>query len=294
MSRRKKHMKYDDSVGRIVGIGALTLGLTMAGCGGNISPAGSTSGSPSLVPGAQSGAPAGIASNQGVEDDSGITSPDRFRRHHRRHHGFCAAVTATQNFNGQAIAKHSWILFTSVAQFPGNQNGARVEMKDSKITLDDGLRNIRITGPDMSFTYGTPDVRLRFNPEGRLFKTGGWSMKAPLKTAGNDFLDDVAWRVTRALPGNIHNVTWSAKFYSRSDIQQMHWQWGGAVYTRLTDNYSRLAVKPLDDQKYPPYNNDKAGTPERYKGWVTQGATGGGGNNYTGVGGPTVNVTPCY
>jgi hypothetical protein len=279
-------MKYDDSVGRIVGIGALALGLTMAGCGGNISPAGSTSGNPGLVSGGQSLVPGGA--------DASAFDPDR--RHHRRHHhhGFCAAVTATQNFNGQAIAKGSWILFTSVTQFPGNQNGARVQMKDSKIILNDGRREIRITGPDMNLAYGTPNVRLRFNPEGKLFKTGGWSMKAPLKTAGNDFLDDIAWRVTRALPGNIQNVTWSAKFYSRSDIQQMHWQWGGAVYTRLTDNYSRLAVKPLDDQKYPPYNNDKAGTPERYKDWVTQGATGGGGNNYTGVGGPTVNVTPCY
>ncbi|HLY02684.1 MAG TPA: hypothetical protein VKR56_09340 [Candidatus Cybelea sp.] len=269
-------MKYDDSVGRIVGFGALALGLTMAGCAGNVSPIGSTSGGTGLVPGAQSGVPAGIA------------SPDKRHRHHR----YCAAVTATQNFNGQAIAKRSWILFTSVTQFPGNQNGARVQMKDSKIILNDGLRNYKIKGPDMDFRYGTPNVRLRFNP-GDKFALGGWSMKAPLKTAGNDFIDDIAWRVPRALPGNIKNVTWSAKFYSRSDIQQLKWQWGGAVYTRLTDSYRRLDVKPLDDQKYPPYNNDKAGTPERYKNWVTQGATGGGGNNYTGVGGPTVNVTPC-
>ncbi len=279
-------MKHHYTLSSIAGLGALASALLVAGCGGNISPAGSNSGSPGLVSGGQSLVPGGA-------DSSGFTSPDK-RRRHRHHHGFCAAVTASQNFNGQAIAKGSWILFTSVAQFPGNQNGARVEMKDSKITIDDGFRDVRITGPDMTFTYGTPNVRLRFNPEGKLFKTGGWSMKAPLKTAGQDFMDDIAWRVTRALPGNIQNVTWSAKFYSRSDIQQMQWQWGGAVYTRLTDNYSRLAVKPLDDQKYPPYNNDKAGTPERYKGWVTQGATGGGGNNYTGVGGPNVNVTPCY
>ncbi len=278
-------MKYDDSVGRIVGIGALALGLTVAGCGGNITPAGST-GSPGLVSGGQSLVPGA--------DTSGFTSPDRRHHHHHRHHhhGFCAAVTATQNFNGQAIAKRSWILFTSITQFPGNQNGAQVEMKDSKIVFSDGLHNYRVTGPDMTFRYGAPNVRLRFN-SGNKFTKGGWTMRAPLNTAGNDFIDDIAWRVTRDLPGNIQNVTWSAKFYSRSDIQQMHWQWGGAVYTRFTSNYSRLAVKPLDDQKYPPYNNDKAGTPERYKGWVAQGATGNGGNDYTGVGGPTVNVTPC-
>jgi len=203
-------------------------------------------------------------------------------------------VTASQNFNGHAIAKGSWILFTSATQFPGNQGALRVEMKDSKILFGDGLHNYKITGPDMTLTLtGSDRVRLRFNPVSK-FSAGGWDMKAPVNTGGNDFLDDMVWRVPHALPGNIQNVTWSAKFYSRSDVQQMHWQWGGAVYTRLTNNYSRLAVKPLDDQKYPPFNNDPAGTPERYKGWLTQGATGGGGNNYTGVGGPTVNVTPCY
>src|SRR5579863_6487232 len=153
MSRRKKHMKYDDSVGRIVGFGALALGLTMAGCAGNVSPIGSTSGGTGLVPGAQSGVPAGIA------------SPDKRHRHHR----YCAAVTATQNFNGQAIAKRSWILFTSVTQFPGNQNGARVQMKDSKITIDDGLRDIRIGGPEMNLTYGAANERLRFSRGNKFF-----------------------------------------------------------------------------------------------------------------------------
>jgi hypothetical protein len=279
-------MKHHYRLSSVAGLGALASALLVAGCGGNLSPAGTTSGSPGLVSGGQSLASSGA-------DTSGFTSPDKRRRHRHHHQGFCAAVTASQNFNGQAIAKGSWILFTSVTQFPGNQNGARVQMKDSKITIDDGLRDIRISGPDMNLAYGAPNVRLKFNA-GNKFTQGGWTMRAPLKTAGNDFIDDIAWRVTRALPGNIQNVTWSAKFYSRSDVQQMHWQWGGAVYTRLTSNYSKLAIKPLDDQKYPPYNNDNAGTPERYKGWVTQGATGGGGNNYTGVGGPTVNVTPCY
>jgi hypothetical protein len=103
-------MKYDDSVGRIVGIGALALGLTVAGCAGNVTPVGSPSGGAGLVPAGQSAA---------------LVSPDR-RRH--QHHGYCAAVIATQNFNGQAIAKGSWILFTSVTQFPGNHGALRVDM----------------------------------------------------------------------------------------------------------------------------------------------------------------------
>ncbi len=263
-------MRHHLRLTSMAGLGALASALLVAGCGGNVTPAGSTAGSPGLAPVGQSLVASG-------------------------HHGHCAAIELAQNFNGQAIAKGSWILFTSITQFPGNQGAARVEMKDSTIRFSDGLHNYTVNGPDMAFTYDK-SLRFRFkdvfknrNP----FLPGSWTMSAPTNTGGNDFLNDIAWRVRRDLPGNLKNVTWSAKFYSRSDIQQMHWQWGGAVYTRLSKNYSKLAVKPLDDQKYPPYNNDKAGTPERYKNWVTQGATGGGGNNYTGVGGPTVNVTPC-
>ena len=32
-------------------------------------------------------------------------------------------------------------------------------------------------------------------------------MKAAVNTGGNNFLDDVVYRVTRGLPGNLQNVT---------------------------------------------------------------------------------------
>lgn len=281
-------------IARMASLGAVALALVLGGCSQSGNPMGPTAGAPGIMPGGQAGTPVGIAqNNQADEDSADVTSPDGFHRHHHHHHrGFCAPVTIQQNFNGQAIAKGSWILFTSVAQFPGNQNGARIEMKDSKVVFSDGIHNYTVKGPDSTFTYGTANVRLRYDPPTRR-NANGWVMRAPMKTAGRDFLTDMVYRVPHALPGNIQNVTWSARFYSRSAIQQVQWQWGGAVYTRLSDSYQRLAVKPLDDQKYPPYNNDQAGTPERFKGWVTQGATGGGGNNYTGVGGPNQNVQPC-
>jgi hypothetical protein len=280
-------MKHHYRLTSIAGLGALASALLVAGCGGNVTPSGSTSGSPGL--------PVGQSLVQSGADSSGFMSPDKRRRHRHHHQGYCAAIEIAQNFNGQAIAKGSWILFTSATQFPGNQGAARVEMKDSRIRFSDGLHNYTVNGPDMAFTYDK-NLRLRFNDgfKGKNPFAGGWTMSAPTNTGGNDFLDDMVYRVPHALPGNIQNVTWSAKFYSRSDIQQMHWQWGAAVYTRLSKNYSKLGIKALDDNHYPPYNSDSAGTPERYKGFVTQGATGGGGGNYTGMGGPTQNVTPCY
>ena len=66
---------------------------------------------------------------------SGVT-PDKRKRHH--HGGSCLAVTLTQHFNGQAIPKGAWMLFTSIAQFPGNHGALRVQMKDSKIYYFDG------------------------------------------------------------------------------------------------------------------------------------------------------------
>lgn len=277
---------------RLAGLGAIALGLTLAGCGGMSNPLGGSA-SPSLA-GGQGMAPTAVSVNQDASDMSGVT-PDKKKHHHRG--GYCAAVTLTQHFNGQAIPKGAWMLFTSVAQFPGNHGALRVEMKDSKIYFFSGNHNKAIGGPDMTETLGPANVRLRFNGMGGKFgkgSNGGWMMKAPVNTGGNNFLDDVAVRVNHPLPGNLQNVTWSAKFYSRSDIQQMHWQWGAAMYTKLTTNYQKLGVKPLDDQKYPPYNNDPAGTPERYKGWYDQQGGGTGGQHYTGVGGPNANVTPCF
>lgn len=64
-------------------------------------------------------------------------------------------------------------------------------------------------------------------------------------------------------------------------------------YTRFGRNYRKLDVKPIDDGRYPPYNSDRAGTPEAFKRYVTAGGTGDGGRDYTGVLGAKVAVMPC-
>jgi hypothetical protein len=276
---------------RLAGLGAMALGLTLAWCGGTATPFGGSS-VPGLA-GGQGGNPNAVVTSPSAPDASGV-QPDRRRHHH--HYGYCVAVSLSQHFNGQAIPRGAWMLFTSVTQFPGNHGALRVEMRDSRIYLFDGYRNHAIKGPDMVETIGTAQLRLKYGKFGRFFQRfgNGWMMKAPSNTGGNDFLNDIVYHVPHDIPGNLQNVTWSAKFYSKSDIQQMHWQWGAAQYSHLSMNYARLGIKPLDDNHYPPYNNDPAGTPERYKGWWDQQGGGTGGPPYTGAGGPTANVTPCY
>jgi hypothetical protein len=58
---------------------------------------------------------------------------------------------------------------------------------------------------------------------------------------------------------------------------------GRAVYTSFSTDYTKLGVKPVDDNQASSYkNSDYAGTPESFTAYVTGGATGGGGSNYTG------------
>src|SRR5262249_2005178 len=52
--------------------------------------------------------------------------------------------------------------------------------------------------------------------------------------------------------------------------------------------------KPIDANNHNPYlNSDHAGTPENFKSYVTGGATGGGGSNYTGSLSATASVVPA-
>jgi hypothetical protein len=73
----------------------------------------------------------------------------------------------------------------------------------------------------------------------------------------------------------------------------VQWHFGAAAYTNLPIDYTTLNVKPCDDANASNYpNNDHAGTPEAFKVYLTAGATGGGGNNYTGNASPNVQTTP--
>ncbi|HLY02685.1 MAG TPA: hypothetical protein VKR56_09345 [Candidatus Cybelea sp.] len=261
----------------LAGLGTTVLALLIAGCGG----AGSQLGS----------APAG----QGLMPSStGVSDAMTFDRHHR--HRACAATANTWKFNNTAISKGSWLYFASIFTVPGPKQAEKITMTDSKITFVVGNKTVRLKGPDMVATVdssGTVHLKFKGRKFGRFFGDNGeFKLVAPEGTAGNDFLNAVAWRVTRDIPGNMQNVTWSGKFYSKTGTKFM-WKWGAAVYTRLSKDYKRLDVKALDDQKYPPYNNDSAGTPERYKNFVTAGGTGNGHNQYIGAPSPPTNVTPC-
>ena len=107
------------------------------------------------------------------------------------------------------------------------------------------------------------------------------------------FMGGFGYHVPVALPGGIKPVTWKATFSSDRPGVSLEWQWSAAVYTSF-DAPGLLGVKPVDDPKASAYkNSDRAGTPESFKRFVTAGAAGAGGTDYTGHATPPTLVRPC-
>lgn len=215
-------------------------------------------------------------------------APGRFLPLESRRRQDCDAVSNSLNFNGAPIPRGSYLWFTSVIAAPVTDQPMRLTMTTSQVTFTAGRVHYRVFGPNMRLTLSAKQaVHLRFRS-----LWDDWRLGAPYGTNGNDMIDAMAYRLPFALPRNIQNVTWSAKFFSDAN-QAIHWRWGAAVYSRFAEHYEKLGVKPLDDAHYPPYNADRAGTPEAFKLFLARGGTGNGGRDFTGALGAPVTVTPC-
>lgn len=149
---------------------------------------------------------------------------------------------------------------------------------------------IRFDSAVISFggtNYTVPATTIIYSPSATvaetIFVNGEWQTTVPVALAGNAFLSGLALPVSANLPGGINPVTWTGTFRTNARGAELKWKWAAAVYTQFASSYGAAGVKPVDGSKYSPYNNsDKAGTPEDYRNFVTAGARGGGGSNYTG------------
>ena len=106
----------------------------------------------------------------------------------------------------------------------------------------------------------------------------------PVGYNGNVFLSGYAFQVPAGgQKGGINPVTWSGDFSTNESGLSFQWKWAAAVYTSFTSSLNSVGAKPIDGDKLNPYSNsDHAGTPESFKAFVTGGARGGGGSNWTG------------
>jgi hypothetical protein len=201
--------------------------------------------------------------------------------------------TITGSFNGTAIAAGNTIWFDAAFTASGLPKNAPVQIHvvNSQISF---------TANGTTYNQAAPDADIVLTPGGTSASTsydpteGEWDVSAPSGIGGKIFMDSVGLPVpSGGLPGGIKNVTWTAGFWSDTAGVSVNWSWGAAVYSTFGVDYTTLGVKPVDNNTLSTYlNGDKAGTPEAFKPYVIAGATGGGGNNYTGNFTPAKAVQP--
>jgi len=204
--------------------------------------------------------------------------------------GTSGTSTVSSNFNGTAIPAGDTVWFSSVMKVSG--------LNPSQTTT------IRFTGQSISVagsSKSVPDAVVTFSPSATTATTSfdtatnTWETTVPVSgLAGNVFLSGFELPVPGGLPGGLNPVSWTGTFVSATSGLKVNWQWAAAVYKSFNGDYNALGVKPVDDNQASVYqNSDHAGTPENYKQFVTGGARGGGGSNFTGSLSPTGSISPC-
>lgn len=195
----------------------------------------------------------------------------------------------SSNFNGTAISSGRTLWFNSIIS-PSNlgTGTATVWLSDATVTF---------TANSTNYVLPVPDAVVTFAPSGTIatsFSGGTWQTTTHKSgLAGNTWLSGFGY-ASPGLPGGINPVTWQGHFWTDVPGLTLNWQWSAAVYTSFNTDYSTLNVKPIDDNASvgPWFNADKAGVPEAYKSFVTGGARGGGGSNWTGSMSATGSVVP--
>jgi hypothetical protein len=150
-----------------------------------------------------------------------------------------------------------------------------------------------------NFTLSVPDATVTFDPTVTFatttFSGGQWVTLAPSSgLPGNTLLSGFAYQVPANVPPGIKNVTWSGTISPDTPGVSIQWKWAAGVFPNFNSDYNALGIKPVDGTSHNQYpNSDHAGTPENFKSFVIQGATGGGASNYTGSLSGTAKVGPC-
>jgi len=139
-------------------------------------------------------------------------------------------------------------------------------------------------------TYVVPDATILFSPTATTASThfdsatNRWISIVPVSRAGADpFMTGLGLMLPNGLAGGQNPVIMQATFSSDANVS-IDWQWSAAVYTQFNSDYNNLGVLSVD-------GGGQSGTPTNYERFVTGGARGGGGSNFTGSNSATGHVT---
>jgi len=199
------------------------------------------------------------------------------------------------NFNATPIPSGRTIWFSSVLQANGlGSSPVTVRLENAKVTFktSTALHTVSLPNATVTFTPGLSSASTSYDNG-----TQSWNTSVPSELVGNAFLSGAGFSVPTNLPGGIRPVNFTGTFVSDTPGVTVTWKWAAAVYTSFNTDPSQLGVKPVFDytnnlSSY--HNSDRAGTPEAYKSFVTSGAKGFGGRNYTGDYSNGASLTACF
>lgn len=110
------------------------------------------------------------------------------------------------------------------------------------------------------------------------------------------FITGVPFQIpSGGLPAELDPVTWSMAATTDVVDLDFKWSWGAAVYSNFTTDLQNIGVKPVEDDKFNPYqdNHYKAAAPIFFVDDLKPGGTGDGGNKYTGSPSGSEDILPC-
>jgi hypothetical protein len=209
-----------------------------------------------------------------------------------------APSTNASNFNGTAIPSGDFIWFNANFSASGiPSSGATIAFTGSTITFT----------ADQTYTVNVPNAQITFSPSAACSSTSfdtasnTWMTTVPLEGSDEIFLSGVAFSVPAGFSKVQGAVTWQGSFAANTTGISLGWKWGAAVYKAFSLDYNVLGVKPTHTRTCLYSNSDHAGTPEGvdpnsgdlFKSFVTGGARGGGGSNWTGSWSGTQNIEVC-
>lgn len=207
-----------------------------------------------------------------------------------------AQSTITSNFNGTSLDPGDWVWFNANFTVKGvPSTGATITFTNSAISF-----------AGTQLLSSVPNAQITFSPSATCSSTtfdamtNTWITTVPVSGDDEILLSGLAVPVpaTGTLGGP--DVSWTGNFNS-SGVSglSLQWKWGAAVYTSFSTDYNSLAVKAGHQTACGKPNGDHAGTPEGvnnsdqpWKQFVTGGARGGGGSNWTGSWSGTQSVSP--
>lgn len=194
------------------------------------------------------------------------------------------------NFNGTPIhaAPGTTVWFSSVMKASGLGSDPVTIRVDQATITSAAFGTVSVPNATVTFTPGAGSATTSYDAG-----TNTWVTSVPTGLGGNTFLDGVALPVPNGLSGGIKDITWTMNFTTDTPGVTVKWQWAAAVYTSFSTDYDAIGVKPVDANSVSAYlNSDHAGTPEQFRAFVTGGARGGGGSNFTGSYSGTASLTP--